>query len=69
MNYTQQLTSLLEEILNEFEDDPQIGFIHYGADANPTVVSEELDILLERANDLIYGPEGDATGYPTEEGE
>ena len=73
MNYQTQLTTLLEELLNQFEDDPVSGWQHYDSLDQPYGVSEELNTLLDRANDLIYGqPDDDGLlgeGYPTEEEE
>jgi hypothetical protein len=57
MTYQNKLESLIEEILNEFEDDPVVGWIHYGMEDEPSVCSDELQELLDRANDLIYGSE------------
>ena len=73
MNYQTQLTTLLEELLNQFEDDPQVGYLHYNDQDIPITVSQDLSELLDRANDLIYGqPDFDdgwlgGEGYPTEE--
>ena len=73
MNYQTQLTTLLEELLNQFEDDPVSGWQHYDSLDQPCGVSEELNTLLDRANDLIYGqPDFEdgclgGEGYPTEE--
>ena len=62
MTYQTKLESLLEEILNQFEDDPNEGWLTYSADGDPFRVVDELSDLLDRANDLIYG-----TDYPDEE--
>ena len=73
MNYQTQLTTLLEELLNQFEDDPQVGYLHYNDQDIPITVSQDLSELLDRANDLIYGqPDFEdgclgGEGYPTEE--
>jgi RIO-like serine/threonine protein kinase len=72
MNYQTQLETILEELLNQFEDDPEIGWIHYDVNDFPVHVNDELGELLDRANDLIYGQKDDdgllgGEGYPTEE--
>lgn len=74
MTYQTQLTTLLEELLNQFEDDPREGWLCYDIDEQPYTVSQDLSELLDRANDLIYGqPDDDGLlggeGYPTEEEE
>lgn len=57
MTYEQQLQSLLEEILNQFDQDIK-GYLIYNIDG-VFQVDEELEILLDRANDLIYGTGGE----------
>lgn len=75
MNYQSKLAYLLEEILNQFEDDPKLGWIHYDDDDEPHVMGETLQIFLDRTNDLLYGTDeneeylSEHSGYPTEEEE
>lgn len=74
MNYTQQLESLLEEILNQFDNDPNTcGYTHDDDEGQLLLISSELSGLLDRANDLIYGTESVeeqwGLGFSTEEGE
>lgn len=60
MTYEHQLASLLEEILNQFETDllgP--GWTHETDEGDLFEVNTDLNTLLDRANDLIYGTGGD----------
>jgi hypothetical protein len=60
---------LLEKILDQFEDDPIDGWIHYPeSEPTPVIVSIELSDLLDRANDLLYSA-NEGLGYATEEEE
>jgi hypothetical protein len=52
--YTLQLQNLLEELLENFEYDPGIGYYTFETDGGPAVLSEELSDLLDRANDLLF---------------
>ena len=45
MNYQTQLTTLLEELLNQFEDDPRVGYLHYNDQDIPITVSQDLTEL------------------------
>lgn len=75
MTYQTKLEQLLEELLNQFEFDPDRShWMVYSDDDGPVPVCDELELLLDRANDLIYGqPDDDGVlggeGYPTEEEE
>lgn len=67
MTYADRLEKLLGEILDQFEDDPSIGWIHYDTNNEPVIVSSDLSDLLDRANDAVYGSE-EGDDY-TEDGE
>lgn len=75
MTYQTKLEQLLEEFLNQFEFDPDHNkWMIYSYDDGPVPVNDELELLLDRANDLIYGQLDDdgllgGEGYPTEEEE
>lgn len=70
MNYTQQLESLLKEILNQFDNDPLgPGYTHETDEGEIVIVNSELFDLLDRATDLVYRTEDEGVGYATEEGE
>jgi hypothetical protein len=72
--YITKLEYLLQEILEHFEDDPSVGWVFYNEDEEPYYVGDELDILLNKTNDLLYGADdfdeeylSEHSGYPTEE--
>ena len=46
-----ELETLLEDILDQFEPDPQYGY----SMSDGTLVDEELSDLLDKANDMLYG--------------
>lgn len=57
--YTLQLESLLGKIIEQFDYDPSLGeYVHENEEGGEVRVSAELAELLDRANDLVYGPEG-----------
>jgi hypothetical protein len=71
MNYTQQLEQVLQAILDEFEDDPENGWMGFDTSEDPFIMHEDLGDLLDRANDLLFENWDDeermGRGYPTEE--
>lgn len=58
--YTNELESLLEELIEFFDFDPSIGYYTFETEDGPgAIMSDEFGDLLDRANDLVYGTDGD----------
>ena len=78
MTYESKLASILEEILNEIEFDPDLcEYTIETTEGGIAVVGSELASLVDRANDLIFGTDesdmeeylSSQSGYSTEENE